>query len=85
MKRNVKRLNTEWLAKVTLAVALILSCSNAAVADTTIVDGNTIASGCAQLASVEFDDDTEYNGSFGSRRKKSTWEDDDAEEEENYQ
>lgn len=36
-------------------------------------------------ASVEFDKDTEYNGSFGSRRKKSTWEDDDAEEEENYQ
>ncbi|MBQ9672867.1 MAG: hypothetical protein IJV34_08460 [Prevotella sp.] len=36
-------------------------------------------------ASVEFDNDTEYNGSFGSRRKKSTWEDDDAEEEENYQ
>mgnify|MGYP007069853852 CR=1 FL=1 len=41
MKRNVKRLNIEWLAKVTLAVALILSCSNVAVADTTIVDGNT--------------------------------------------
>lgn len=37
------------------------------------------------MASVEFDNDTEYNGSFGSRRKKSTWEDDDAEEEENYQ
>ena len=37
------------------------------------------------MASVEFDNDTEYNGTFGSRRKKSTWEDDDAEEEENYQ
>ena len=56
---------------------VLLEAQHNLAASIEVVDDNT--------ATVEFDDDTEYNGSFGSRRKKSTWEDDDAEEEENYQ
>ncbi|MBQ9672868.1 MAG: hypothetical protein IJV34_08465 [Prevotella sp.] len=40
MKRNVKRLNTEWLAKVTLAVALVVGGSNMAVADEVTLNEN---------------------------------------------
>lgn len=56
---------------------VLLEAQHNLAASIEVVDDNT--------ATVEFDNDTEYNGSFGSRRKKSTWEDDDAEEEENYQ